>query len=225
MPDIIEIFTLDQVTLIQFLISIGLAIVLGLCVAMVYRYTHKGLNYESSFISTLSLLSPIVTLVMFFIQGDLVLSLGLVGSLSIIRFRTPIKDTRDMVFLFWTIVTGLGLGTLNWTITIFASIILSVLMIIFYKLRYGRKIHHEYILMISGHQHFDDQLIESWKEKEFIKISLRSHEINHNRYEVVYELIFDTKYMNQVQDLVSELYGLDSIDKVSLLSPQLNLPM
>ena len=101
MSEIIDVFSLSQSTLLQFLVSIGLSIILGIGIALIYRYTHKGLNYESSFILTLSLLAPIVTLVMFFIQGDLVLSLGLVGSLSIIRFRTPIKDTRDMVFLFW----------------------------------------------------------------------------------------------------------------------------
>src|SRR5690625_5465921 len=72
------------------------------------------MTYERSFLTTFVLISPIVTMVVYFIQGDLVVSLGLVGSLSIIRFRTPIKDTRDMVFLFWSIAVGLGAGTGNW---------------------------------------------------------------------------------------------------------------
>src|SRR5690625_5583288 len=83
------------------------------------------MTYERSFLTTFVLISPIVTMVVYFIQGDLVVSLGLVGSLSIIRFRTPIKDTRDMVFLFWSIAVGLGAGTGNWTITIVASIIVA----------------------------------------------------------------------------------------------------
>lgn len=225
MPEIIDIFRLDQTTLINFLISIGLAIILGLTIAFIYKWTHKGLNYESSFISTLALLAPIVTLVMFFIQGDLVLSLGLVGSLSIIRFRTPIKDTRDMVFLFWTISVGLGIGTLNWSISILAVVILAVVMVAFYQFRYGRKTHHEYILIVSGQKVFDKKLIESWKENDILSINLRSHEVHRNRFEVVYELAFDKKYMNEIQSMVSNLYDVENIDKVSLLSPQLNLPM
>lgn len=225
MPQIIEIFRIEQTMLVNFLISIGLAILFGIAIAFIYKWTHKGLNYESSFISTLALLAPIVTLVMFFIQGDLVLSLGLVGSLSIIRFRTPIKDTRDMVFLFWTISVGLGIGTLNWSISILAVIILSIVMVVFYKIRYGRKKHHEYILIISGQKEFSKTLIESWQSKDILSISLRSHEVHRNRFEVVYELTFDKDNMDEIQALVSGLYTVENIDKVSLLSPQLNLPM
>src|SRR5690625_4025987 len=86
--------------IINLVISLFLGILLGIGIAYVYKYTHRGMNYERSFLTTIVLISPIVTMVMYFIQGDLVVSLGLVGSLSIIRFRTPIKDTCDMVFLF-----------------------------------------------------------------------------------------------------------------------------
>ena len=85
---------------IKLICSLLLSILISLGIAMLYRGTHRGLNYEHSFVNTLVLLAPIVTLVMLFIRGDLVLSLGLVGSLSIIRFRTPIKDSRDMVYIF-----------------------------------------------------------------------------------------------------------------------------
>jgi len=89
------------------LFSLFLAVAVAFLVSQIYKYTHRGLNYELAFMSTLVLLAPIISVVMLFIRGDLVLSLGLIGSLSIIRFRTPIKDTRDMVFLFWVIAVGL----------------------------------------------------------------------------------------------------------------------
>ena len=225
MPSIIDIFRLEQLVVLRFLVSIGLAILLGMAIAFIYKWTHKGLNYESSFLSTLALLTPVVTLVMFFIQGDLVLSLGLVGSLSIIRFRTPIKDTKDMVFLFWTIATGLGIGTLNWSITIIAAVILSVVMVLLYQFKYGRKKHHEYILIISGKNVFHKEVVDAFSSQMAMTISLRSHEINHNRFEVVYELRFDKKDIEQVHSLVGALYDEPDIEKVSLLSPQLNLPL
>jgi uncharacterized membrane protein YhiD involved in acid resistance len=173
----------------------------------------------------LALLAPIVTLVMLFIQGNLVLSLGLVGSLSIIRFRTPIKDARDMVFLFWTIATGLGIGTYNWSLTIIATVILAVLMLVFYKLRYGRKVHNEYILMISGTGDFDQNLINNLNTEGVVKSFLRSREIQDNNFELVYELTFNEKELAKVNALVDEINKMAVVEKVSLLSPQLNLPM
>lgn len=225
MTDILDTLALDSIILVRFLVSLALAIILGVLIAFVYKLTHKGLNYESSFLSTLALLSPIVTLVMFFIQGDLVLSLGLVGSLSIIRFRTPIKDTRDMIFLFWTIATGLGIGTMNWTLSIIATAILGIVMFVFYKIRYGRKKHNEYILMLSGVGQFDDQLVDDLINQGINRVYLRSHEIENNQFEVIYELLFDEKDILIIHDLISKLQTLETVKKVSLLSPQLNLPM
>ena len=98
---------------LDFAIALAVSALLAWLVSILYKRTHRGLNYEHSYISSLILIAPIVTMIMFFIQGDLVLSLGLVGSLSIVRFRTPIKDTRDMIFLFWSIAIGLGAGH-NW---------------------------------------------------------------------------------------------------------------
>lgn len=225
MTEIIDLLLLDSNILIRFIFSMILAILLGLGIAFVYKLTHKGLNYESSFLTTLALLAPIVTLVMLFIQGNLVLSLGLVGSLSIIRFRTPIKDARDMVFLFWTIATGLGIGTYNWSLTIIATVILAVLMLVFYKLRYGRKVHNEYILMISGTGDFDQSVINSLNTEGLIKSFLRSREIQDNYFELVYELTFHEKELAKVNALVDEINKMAAVEKVSLLSPQLNLPM
>jgi hypothetical protein len=225
MTDIINIFRLSDIILWRFIVSIILGVVLGVWIAFIYKLTHKGLNYESSFISTLALLAPIVTLVMFFIQGDLVLSLGLVGSLSIIRFRTPIKDTRDMVFLFWTIVVGLGLGTLNWTLSFISTIILSIIMLVFYKIRYGRKKHNEYILMVYGQENFDESIIKDWQNKVDYDIRLRSREIEDNRLRLVYEIRFNEKDIDQINALVKTIQKQRNIEKVSLLSPQLNLPM
>lgn len=225
MTEIIDLLLLDSSVLIRFIFSMILAILLGLGIAFVYKLTHKGLNYESSFLTTLALLAPIVTLVMLFIQGNLVLSLGLVGSLSIIRFRTPIKDARDMVFLFWTIATGLGIGTYNWSLTIIATVILAVLMLVFYKLRYGRKVHNEYILMISGTGDFDQNLINNLNTEGVVKSFLRSREIQDNNFELVYELTFNEKELAKVNALVDEINKMAVVEKVSLLSPQLNLPM
>ena len=99
--EILNQFLLSGPDLKDALLSLALASVMGLLISQLYRYTHRGLNYEHTFMAALVLMAPIVSVVMLYIRGDLVLSLGLIGSLSIVRFRTAIKDTRDMVFLFW----------------------------------------------------------------------------------------------------------------------------
>ncbi|MFP4067769.1 MAG: DUF4956 domain-containing protein [Spirochaetaceae bacterium] len=211
--------------MINFIISLILAVGLGLAIATVYRYTHRGMNYESSFLSTLVLLTPIVTLVMFFIQGDLVLSLGLVGSLSIIRFRTPIKDTRDMVFLFWAIVTGLGCGTLHWTLSILATIFMSLLLAVFYLLRYGRQLHVEYILVLSGVAPYDYEGLEEMVNDTGAQVQLRSHEVDGENWELTYEFRFDRQLEPRIQRLVEAAREVRGVNKISLLTPQLTLPM
>lgn len=220
-----DIILVTDQTIVSFILSMILAVLLGLSIALVYRYTHKGLNYESSFLSTLVILGPIVTLVMFLIQGDLVLSLGLVGSLSIIRFRTPIKDTRDMVFLFWSIAVGLGVGTLNWTLSILATIILGLLISVFYLVKYGRQTHNEYILVISGKDKLNDEIIYAVNQEATVSIQLRSTETKGDYFEDVYELRFEASALPIVKTMVERLRKEANIDKVSLLSPQLALPM
>jgi hypothetical protein len=160
-----------------------------------------------------------------FIQGDLVLSLGLVGSLAIIRFRTPVKDTRDMVFLFWAIAVGLGCGTLHWTYVVIATLFMSFLLTLFYVIKYGRQIHSEYILILAGSTPYDYQSIEQIVTGKNIHVQLRNHEIDGDTWEITYEFRFDRKLEQRVQRIVTEARKVKGVHKVSLLTPQLTLPM
>lgn len=225
MNRLLEQFLVPSERLADFALSTLLAVGLGFSIAAVYRYTHRSMNYESSFLSTLVLLTPIVTLVMFFIQGDLVLSLGLVGSLSIVRFRTPIKDTRDMVFLFWAIVTGLGCGTLHWTLALVSTLFLSLLVSVFYLVKYGRQTHVEYILIVAGSMPYDDRAINGMVERTGASAQLRSHEIDGETWELTYEFRFDQELEERIRSIVAELRRVEGVEKVSLLTPQLTLPM
>ena len=225
MERILGIIVLPPEQIVNLFVSMAVAVLLGLLIAAVYRYTHRGMNYESGFLSTLVLLAPIVTVVMFFIQGDLVLSLGLVGSLSIIRFRTPIKDTRDMVYLFWVIAVGLGAGTLNWTASVFATGVLALLMTSFYLFRYGRALHAEYILVVSGTHLGAESEIEQVVRSRAANVQLRNHEIDGDSWELTYELRFAREKEQTVRTVVGDLQRLSGVSKVSLLTPQLSLPM
>jgi uncharacterized membrane protein YhiD involved in acid resistance len=183
------------------------------------------INFEQSFLSTLVLLPPIVTLVMQFIRGDLVLSLGLVGSLSIIRFRTPIKDTRDMAYLFWVIAVGLGCGTDNWTMAIIATLILAVGIVLLYLMEYGRPVHSDFVLVISGHGEYPVREVEGLIRKYSLTARTRSQETKGRDWEMIYEMRMSKSQERDSHRFIETIRNVDGIDRVSLLAPQLALPM
>ena len=207
------------------IISLSLAAIVGLLISQLYRYTHRGLNYEHTFMATLVLMAPIVSVVMLYIRGDLVLSLGLIGSLSIVRFRTPIKDTRDMVFLFWVIAVGLGSGTYNWGVVVVSSLFIMLIVAALYFVRYGYSRNTDFVLVISGQKPVKTDAARDIIRKHTVDARLRSQEIQDGRWEMVYELRLTDISSESADALITELKALAGIAEVSLLAPQLALPL
>ena len=207
------------------LFSLILAVAVAVIISQIYKHTHRGMNFELTFMSTLVLLAPIVAVVMLFIRGDLVLSLGLIGSLSIIRFRTPIKDTRDMVFLFWTIAVGLGCGTYNWTVVIISTIFITIVMFGLYFMRYGRSRNTDFVLVVSGDPTYQGEEMEDVVRRYSPEARVRSHEVEEEHWEIIFELRFPRVAGHTGKQLINELKSLQGVRKVSLLAPQLALPV
>jgi uncharacterized membrane protein YhiD involved in acid resistance len=183
------------------------------------------MNYEPAFLTTLVLITPVVALVMFFIRGDLVLSLGLIGSLAIIRFRTPIKDTRDMVYLFWAIVVGLGCGTENWTLALLATIFIAIIIFLLFLFEYGRPKHADFVLVLAGSSETPSAEAGELISKYSTRSRIRSHDIIDNGWEVIYELRFTRAQEESAVEMITALKTLEGVKKVTLLAPQLALPM
>ncbi len=222
---LLENVLMQRQDMLDVFFSMFLAIVIALVISQIYKHTHRGMNFELSFMSTLVLLAPIVTVVMLFIRGDLVLSLGLIGSLSIIRFRTPIKDTRDMVFLFWTISVGLGCGTYNWTVVILSTLFISAVMILLYIFKYGRSLNTDYILVVSGSKTSDNSKIESAIMDFAEEAKMRSYESENEAWEIIYELRYPRSKSPDSKALITHIESIAGVSKVSLLAPQLALPV
>lgn len=220
-------FLLTGQHIMDIIFSLALSVIISIIVSQIYKHTHRGMSFELSFMSSLVLLAPIVTVVMLFIRGDLVLSLGLIGSLSIIRFRTPIKDTRDMIFLFWVIAVGLGCGTYNWMVVIISTIFIAVIMFILYFIRYGRSQNTDFILVVSGISENDDDssAIEKLIEQFTREARVRSHEISDGHWETIFELRFLNLKAELTKKLLREIKKINGVAKVSLLAPQLALPV
>ena len=223
--DVLYILTLSGRDLFNIIFSMLLALAIALVISQVYRKTQRGVNHELSFMSSLVILAPTVTLVMLFIRGDLIVSLGLIGSLSIIRFRSAIKDTRDMVFLFWSIVVGLGAGTLNWSAVVIGSIILVAAIFVLYLIKYGKSQNLDYILIISSSVSSSYDQIEHIISEFVIHSQIRSQEIQDDTSELVMELEFKSPTPLEFEKMIKQLYALSFVKNVSLLAPQLSLPV
>lgn len=167
--DMTNILKVD-LTPVQIILSFLLSFALSFIWATVYRKTHSGIAYTRSFYLTLLLISPIVAMVMMAIGSNVALSLGLVGALSIIRFRTVIKDTKDMTFLFLGIGVGLCCGANAWIVAIIGTGMISLLTIVMSKI--GSKTSSADYIMIFRSEHKDPwdkikpeaQSLIAWKQ-------------------------------------------------------------
>ena len=117
-------------------IILGLLVSLaaGLFIVFIYRSTYAGVNYSRNFTGCLMMLSMVTTMVILVISSNMVLSLGMVGALSIVRFRTAVKEPTDTAFLFWAIATGIICGAGYVTISILATLALGLLFIALHML-------------------------------------------------------------------------------------------
>ena len=138
----------------EMVINIVLAMVLGFVVAWVYRYTHKGLSYSQAFTQTILFVSLVVAIVMMVIGSSLAKAFALVGALSIIRFRTVVKDTRDTAFVFGALAIGMAAGTSNYFLAVVGSVFICFLALVLYKSNYGALYKSEFILRFVFDQNF-----------------------------------------------------------------------
>jgi len=115
----------EQFGYLQIVFNMVLAFAFSVVVTFMYRFTHKGLHYSQSFSHTIVIVSVVVCIVMMVIGGSLARAFALVGALSIIRFRTVIKDTRDMAFVFSGLAVGMAAGTANYFLGAVATLFIS----------------------------------------------------------------------------------------------------
>ncbi|MFP4380089.1 MAG: DUF4956 domain-containing protein [Candidatus Sumerlaeia bacterium] len=121
------------------LISLGLAFVLGQASAWMYIYTHQGLSYSRAFVQSIVLLTIIVTLAMMVIGSNIVIAFGLIGALSVIRFRNILKDTRDTAFVFFALIVGMAAGTRNYGLAVMGTIVFSMLLLYLHWTGFGSR--------------------------------------------------------------------------------------
>lgn len=128
------------------LLNLALAFGLGMLISYVYKQTHKGLSYSQSFMLTLVFVAVIVSMVMMIIGNNLSRAFALVGALSIIRFRTVVKDTKDTAYVFLALAGGMAAGTSSYFLAVVGSAFVSIVAIALHMTNYGSLYKSEFIL-------------------------------------------------------------------------------
>ena len=136
----------SEFSILDTVIGLAVALVIGLFIFIIYKKTLTGVLYSSGFALTLVGLSLVTTLVIMAVTSNVVLSLGMVGALSIVRFRTAIKEPVEIVFLFWSLAVGIVIGAGMIPLAVIGSAIIGVILLLFAN----RKIHNNpYILVMN----------------------------------------------------------------------------
>ena len=115
-----------SVTTLQIVLSLSLSFVLGLFVAQIYRWTHQSFSYARSFLHTMVLATVIITIMIISIGNNMARGLGILGAMAFVRFRTPIRDPRDIIFLFATLAIGIASGSQTYGVAILGTIFFAL---------------------------------------------------------------------------------------------------
>ncbi|MNJ48770.1 putative Mg(2+) transport ATPase [compost metagenome] len=138
-------FTSD-ISLSKILITLGIAFIIGLFIFILYKRVFSGVLYSKSFNVSLIGMTLVTAMVIIAINSNLILSLGMVGALSIVRFRTPIKDPTDLIFLFWAAAAGIVTGAGFYTLAAIGSVIIGLVLFLFIK---NSTLETPYLLVIN----------------------------------------------------------------------------
>lgn len=189
---------INSFSTIDVLLALGLSFVLGLFIFMVYKKTYQGVMYSDSFGVSLISMSMITSLVIIAVTSNVVLSLGMVGALSIVRFRTAIKEPMDIAFLFWSIAVGIVLGAGLLPLAVIGSVIIGIVTVIFSTRKIG---DIPYILVVNCENDIAENEADGVIKDEAKKSVLKSKSVNKFGVELTYEVRIkesDTGFVNRI---------------------------
>ena len=195
---LLEVNVNQPLTLQRILITFAITLLMSILIVFVYRLTFRGVLFNRSFGTALLMVSLVTSLIIMPISTNIVLSLGMVGALSIVRFRTALKDPLDIVYMFWAIALGLTSGAGFFELAIIGCLIVAAIMLIVTTLQSGGR-NKPYLLIIRYTDQFRTDL-----RQMLPPYTLKSKTSTANGFEVVLEISLrgqDTRLIEQLQQV------------------------
>lgn len=210
----IELFPVDLFKIIG---GVIVALICGFTISVVYRITYKGPSYSVSFVNSIIILSMITSIVILVIGNNLATAFGLVGAMSIIRFRTAVRDVQDIVFIFFSLSVGMAAGVGLYAVAVAGTILVSLVIIILFASNYGKGPKKEFLLQLAYAGGDENEIIvgeilkKHCKKLKLINLKNIGHE---NDLEAYYHV--SLKQVEKSSDLVNDLSKSEKIKSVNL---------
>ncbi len=213
-----QIFNLikDQSTLTweQIASNIIVAGILGFLIFISYMISHRGTIYSKKFNVSLVVLTVLTSMVMTVIGNNVALSLGMVGALSIVRFRTAIKDSRDTVYIFWTIIVGICCGVGDFVVACIGSLVVFVLLLIFGAIKNNNRM----LVIIRGSRTKEAAIqavmFKFFGAKAVLRVKNSTYESIEFIYEITQKLLINAERKNNIA-ICDEIYKVGNIEYVN----------
>ena len=199
------------VSMFDMVLALVLAFGLGVFIYLIYKKTYAGVMYSSSFGVTLVALTMITTLVILAVTSNVVLSLGMVGALSIVRFRTAIKEPLDIAFLFWSIAGGIVLAAGMIPLAIFGSVLIGLIILFFANRKENT---NPYIVVLDCINHDSEQRAMAFLKEKTGKCTVKSKTARKGSVELNLEI----RLKDDNTDFVNELSELEGVGSAVLVS-------
>ena len=212
--DIFKSSFLENVAAISILdmaLTLVLAFAVGLYIFWIYKKTYGGVMYSSSFGVTLIVLTMITALLILAVTSNVVLSLGMVGALSIVRFRTAIKDPSDIAFLFWAIAVGIVLAAGFIPLAVIGSLFIGIILLIFSQ---PKSFERPYILVLHCEDGEAERQARAFVQEKVKKLSLKSKSVTAGCIELNYEV----RLKDEDTEFINELAGMPGVQHTVMVS-------
>ena len=200
-----------SVSILDMAIALVLAFGIGMFIFLVYKKTYQGVMYSSSFGTTLVALTMITTVVILAVTSNVVLSLGMVGALSIVRFRTAIKEPLDIAFLFWAIAVGIVLAAGMIPLAVIGSVIIGVILLVFVN----KKSHcNPYIVVLSCTDSAAEKNAKAFLDKQVQRCVVKSKTAQKG----MIELNLEIRMKDDNTDFINALSEMNGVNSAVLVS-------
>ena len=193
--------SITEFSMIDTLIGLVFALILGLFIFVIYKKTFSGVMYSSGFAMSLIGLSLVTTLVIMAVTSNVVLSLGMVGALSIVRFRAAIKEPMEIVFLFWSLAVGIVIGAGMIPLAVIGSVIIGFILVVFVSKKFKST---PYILIVNCNNDKAEESALDLIQKSVDKFAVKSKTVTESGIEVTAEVrVKDaaTSFVNRINEI------------------------
>lgn len=209
--DLFSSQTLGVSSLLTIIATMVLALVLGCAIAWVYRRNYRGVMFSGNFTLTLIMMTLITAPVVLCIKNSVALSMGMVGALSIVRFRTAVKDPLDTAYMFWALTTGILLGAGQFLLTVVAMVLIAIMMTVLVNIQ--SKGVNSYLLVIRASAEAELSIAQLVSGIRIQK--LKSKTVNGSSVEMTYEVRVD-----KPDALLNRLNSVPGVIDATLVSYQ-----